>query len=507
MQMSSVNRQRILKNTLLLYARLLFSMGVSLVTSRIVLNKLGVEDYGIYGLVGGIVLMFSFLNVSMSSATSRFITVSLVQGNSNETQATFRSAMIVHITIALVVFFLAETLGLWFVCHRLNIDPSRMYAAQWVYQLSIISTMLGITQVPYNATLIANERFDLYAWLDIMSTLLKLGAACLLFFSFFDKLILYSIMIFLCSSITVVIARIICIRKYSVCKFRWRWSKSIGKSLLSFSGWNLYSSFCFVARQQGTNILLNIFGSTAVNAAAALATTIQNIVESAATNLITASRPQIISQYSLARFKDMSKLMESTSLLANILYCVVAIPFLFEIHYVLILWLKIVPDYTIPFCYCIVILNFISINSNVVAIGIQADGRIRKYSFIAGTFSLLVIPVVWILFRVGFSLVWAFIIPIGASIAIYIVCLMLLHIYVADFRPISYLLNTVGKSIIVVLPSVFIAYIITHYLDQSLSRIILTTIGCIVLIASTAFVYAIDRETRVKIFKRLKQFR
>ena len=438
----AVNKKRIAKNTIILYIRLVFSMCVSLFSSRIVLIELGVNDFGIYGLVGGIVAIFSFINASMSGATSRFLTVALAKGDKGEQHKTFCVALIVHIGIALIVLILAETIGLWFLNYKLNIATDRMVAANWVYQLSILATIVGITQVPYSSSLIAHESIDIFAWLDMGSSFLKLGVALLLYCSFFDKLIYYAILIFLVTFVIAMIARLICIRKYPECKFKNIWDNSIGKPMMSFSGWNLYSQFCFVGRQQGTNILLNLFGGTAVNAAGSLALTIQTVIEQGAANLVTAARPQIISQYAVNKYKEMIKLMEQITILANILYCLVVIPFCFEIDYILTLWLKVVPDYTVPFCLCICGLNFLTLNNNIILTAIQASGKIKFQSIITGTLSILVIPAVWIFFRNGFSLVYAYIIPIITNLAIYITSCVILRRNITEFNILKFIFKS-----------------------------------------------------------------
>mgnify|MGYP001312165388 FL=1 len=232
---SSVNNKKIFKNTVALYARMLLSMIVSLYTSRIVLNALGVDDYGIYGLVGGIVVLFSFLNVTMSGATSRFLTVELAKNDPRQLQQTFNTAFILHIGIAIIVLFLAETVGLWLLFEKLNIPDERMSAAVWVYQFSIISSMVSITQVPYNATLISHEKMDVYAIVEIVGSLLKLLIATLLLITVCDKLILYGGLMLLSSFLIAMTYRIYCIRHYDECRINWEWNKVIGRSLFSFS--------------------------------------------------------------------------------------------------------------------------------------------------------------------------------------------------------------------------------------------------------------------------------
>ena len=265
MQDTTSNNKRIAKNTIMLYIRMFISMLVGLYTSRVVLATLGVEDYGIYGVVGGVVAMMGFLNASMSGATSRFLTFELGRGDKDRLAKTFSSALIVHIAIAIIVFILAETVGLWFLCNKLNIPEGRMEAAHWVYQFSILATMLSITQVPYNATIIAHEKMDVYAYMEILNVSLKLLIVYLLCIGNFDKLILYASLMLAVSILIMMVYRIYAIRQFPEAHFHWIWDKTYLRPLLSFSGWDLYGNACVIARQQGTNFLINIFYGVVFN--------------------------------------------------------------------------------------------------------------------------------------------------------------------------------------------------------------------------------------------------
>lgn len=475
------------------------SMIVSLYTSRIVLNALGVDDYGIYGLVGGIVILFSFLNATMSGATSRFLTVELAQNNPQRLQQTFNTAFILHIGIAIIVLCLAETVGLWLLFEKLNIPNERMSAAVWVYQFSIISSIISITQVPYNATLISHEKMDVYAIVEITSSLLKLLIATLLLIAICDKLILYGGLMLLSSFLVAMVYRIYCIKYYDECRINWVWDKVIGRSLFSFSGWNLYSNICFTTRQQGTNMLLNIFGSTAVNAAAGLATTVQLTIEQISTNLVMASRPQIIKQYALTDFKAMIQLLKQTTCLANVLYLLVAIPFISEIHFIMNLWLVEVPPYTIDFCILLIVSSFISLNNNIIYIGIQAVGRLKFYSFMAGTVSLSVILILWLLFNKGVGLTWAFGLPIVSALLIYIVCSYTLHYYVEDFKPIRFFITTIVVNIFISIPSFATIIFIQHILVESLVRVVVVTLCSSLILVILSYYGLLDKEIRKKV--------
>ena len=245
MQDTTSNNKRIAKNTIMLYIRMFISMVVGLYTSRVVLATLGVEDYGIYGVVGGVVGMMGFLNASMSGATSRFLTFELGKGDKERLAKTFSSALIVHIAIAIIVFILAETVGLWFLCNKLNIPEGRMEAAHWVYQFSILATMLSITQVPYNATIIAHEKMDVYAYMEILNVTLKLLIVYLLTIGDFDKLKLYAVLTFAVSLIIMMIYRIYCLRHFKESRFHWVWDKTYLTPLLSFSGWSIYGDIAY----------------------------------------------------------------------------------------------------------------------------------------------------------------------------------------------------------------------------------------------------------------------
>ncbi len=298
----SANNKRIAKNTLMLYIRMLLSMVVSLYTSRVVLEVLGVEDYGIYGVVGGVVAMFSFLNSSMAGATSRFLTFEMGRGDEQRLKDTFSSALIIHIGIALVVFILAETVGLWFLNNKLVIPDGRMHAAHWVYQLSILGMFVSVTQVPYNASIIAHEKMDVYAYIELLNVFLKLGIVYLLTIGNFDKLILYAILVLAVNVLVAVTYRFYCVRYYEESHFRCVLNREVLKPMLGFSIWEILGHFGFTFRTQGTNMVLNMFFGVIINSAVGIATTVQNVLSLFTNNVLVAIKPQIIWIVSVKRF-------------------------------------------------------------------------------------------------------------------------------------------------------------------------------------------------------------
>ena len=321
--MDRAENKRIARNTLILYVRLAVATGISLYTSRIILQTLEVVDYGIYGVVGGIVTLFTFLNSSMAGATSRFLTFELGRGNPVRLHETFVSALILHVIIALVIVLAAETVGLWFLVHQLVIPPERLLAAHWVYQLSIVAMVINVTQVPYNASIIAHEKMQIYAYMEILNAVLKLLIVYLLVIWEGDKLIIYALLVVCVPIITAVIYRIYCSRNFQECKWAFIWKPTVLKPMLKFSGWDIYGNMSVLVRTEGVNILLNLFFGPALNAAANIAAKIQGVTTSFVMNVLIASRPQIVKQYAKGDWKEMVALIRDTLRINSFLFFVI----------------------------------------------------------------------------------------------------------------------------------------------------------------------------------------
>jgi O-antigen/teichoic acid export membrane protein len=404
------NNKRIAKNTLFLYFRMLLSMGVSLYTSRVVLNTLGIEDYGVANVAGGVIVMFSFLNSSMSGATSRFLTFELGCGNYEKLKKTFSAALTVHFIIAGIILILGETIGLWFLENKLVIAPERMNAARWVYQLSILSTMISITQAPYSATIIAHERMNIYAYMEILNSFLKLGIVYLLVISSFDKLIFFAALNLCVTVMIITIYRIYCLKNFPESHYKYEWNKEIMKPMLSFSGWDLLGSLSYLSKTQGINILLNLFFGVVVNAAYGIATQVQSAVSQFSGNFLAAVRPQIVKYYAANEIDKMQHLMFNASKLSFFLIFLISFPLIIENHFILQLWLKQVPEYAVPFCRLILLSFWISAIFLPVQFVIHATGKIKRMTTTISTIYILTLPVSYVVFKLGFSPVSSFVI-------------------------------------------------------------------------------------------------
>lgn len=382
---------------------MLLVMGVSLFTSRIVLRELGVSDYGIYSLVGGIVAMFGFFNSAMSSATQRYLSFDIGKGDQDKLRKTFSATLTIHAGIALLVLILAETIGLWYVNYKMVFPPERSFAVNVVYQFSVFSFLLGIVQVPYNALIIARERMNVYAYVSIIEVVLKLIIVFLLVYFGSDKLITYAVLTFVVSFIIRMIYQIYCRRNFKESKYKFEYDKEYYRELMSYSGWSLFGNIAAVARGQGINVVLNLFFGTVVNAAYGITLTVQGAVQSFVTNFQVAVNPQIIKNYAKGDLYAMQLLIFRSSKLSFFLFFILSFPIILNTDYILNLWLTVVPDHTVVFIQLAFIYLMIDSISYSLIIAVQATGKIKNYQMILGTFIFLSLPISYLVLKLGGS--------------------------------------------------------------------------------------------------------
>lgn len=386
--MSSDNK-RVAKNAAALTLRMVLATIVGLFTSRIVLKVLGVEDYGIYGVVGGVVGMGSFLNAAMAGATSRFITFELGCGNNEKLKKIFSTALLIHFIIAIAVAILAETVGLWFLNNKMNFPPDRMFAVNVLYQFTILSMVVSFTQIPYSATVIAYEKMSVYAYFEIIGVVLRLVIVYLLMIVSGDRLIFYAAMTLGVSVFSALIYRFYCIRHFQEARFSFVWDKPVLKQMLTFSGFALYGHMCITAKNSGIPLIQNMFFGVIVNAAASIALTVSGTIAGLTTTVGQAFRPQIFKRYSVGEIDNMTTIMRRSAQFTMLAYAVVALPIFVEADLVLQLWLDQVPQYSVEFVRLIIITAFFSTVVSTNNTAIQATGNIKNISFISGTLNLI----------------------------------------------------------------------------------------------------------------------
>lgn len=396
------SNKRITKNTLVLYIRMFLTMAVSFYTSRIVLKALGVQDYGIFDIVGGIVAMFSFLNTAMSSATQRFLSFELGREDDAAVKRVFSMSMTAHISIAIFVIVLGETIGLWFLNTHLNIPEERMNAANWVYQFTIITFCIQIIRVPYNASIIAYEKMSFYAYVSIAEVLLKLGSVYLLLYFGFDKLKLYSVLTCAVIFITLMLYKAYCNRVFTTCFYNFFWDAMLYKKLISFSGWSLFGSLANVGAQQGLNILLNIFWGVTLNAAMGIANSVSNTIYGFVSNFQTAFKPQIVKSYASNDKVYFMNLIFQASKFSYFLLLLLAIPVLISTEFILDVWLQIVPEHSVSFIRLIILFLLIDAISAPLWMSVQATGKIRNYQILMGSMIFLNLPLAYLFLKLRF---------------------------------------------------------------------------------------------------------
>ncbi|WP_455667553.1 lipopolysaccharide biosynthesis protein [Phocaeicola sp.] len=398
---NSRNNKRIAKNTLLLYFRMLLTMGVSLYTSRIILETLGVDDFGIYNVVGGIVAMFAIISSSLSSAISRFITYELGQGNNERLKVIFSTAVNIQIALSVCICFLVELVGTWFLNNKMNIPVERMEAANWVLQCSIFTFMVNLISVPYNASIIAHERMKAFAYIGLLEVTLKLLIALILYWSTFDKLIIYAILLLLVSVIIRWVYGVYCKRQFEECSYRFVYDKIVIKEIGGFASWSFIGSSSAILRDHGGNILLNLFCGPVVNAARGIATQVNVAVQNFVTNFMMALNPQIIKSYAMGEHKYMMALIFQGARLSFYMLLLLSLPIFIHTEYLLTLWLKVVPDHSVSFVRLILVFSMCESISTPLITAVQATGRVKAYQLVVGGLQMINLPASYILLRLG----------------------------------------------------------------------------------------------------------
>lgn len=386
----SLNNKRIAKNTIMLYIRMVLLMLVNLYTSRVVLRVLGVEDFGLYSVVGAIVIFLGFINISMSASSQRFL--SFYQGKLEKLSSTFNSILVVQLIISLLILLIGETIGLVYIEYFLNVKPEKLSVAHIVYQFSLFSFIVKTLTVPYNASIIANEKMDVFALFSIVETLLQLAVIFILQVLTDDKLVLYALLMFLTVFIVQMCYRIYSIRNFVECKFRRNWNKIIIRDIFSYSGWNLLGALSAVAIDQGINMILNSFFGVVVNAARGIAFQVSGAIASLSGNFQQALNPQIVKVYAGNEYEKMHRLMMNGTKFCFYLLLMLSIPVLFNMNSLLSLWLGTIPDYTEIFCKLVLVNSLISAFSGSLLMGAMATGNIRKYQIVVASINLFNIP-------------------------------------------------------------------------------------------------------------------
>lgn len=425
----STNNQRIAKNALYLYVRMFITMLVGFYTTRVVLNTLGVSDYGVYDVMGGIIGMLTYINTLLAGGTARFLTIALGKGDKKELNDTFAMGNTLGGLSSGIILLLGETIGLWFMNTHLNIPLDRMDAANWVFQCALFSCCLTVIQTPYTASIISHERMDIYAYMSIFDVVMKLFIVFMLTWLEFDKLILYAILILAVNILNFVIYRFICIRLFEEAKLKFCFNKEKFKEMISYSGWNMLGAFANILNNYGLNILLNIFFGTIINAARGVAMQVGNIIRQFYNNFLTASRPQITKYYAQGDIDGMCRLICNSSKYCSLMLLCLIIPIAFNIDEILLLWLGQKPEYTAWFVRIIMLQILYQAIDMPLGIGIHAVGKMKLPNITAAFFYLAVFPITWIALKMGAGPIAGYCVYLAFTPLILLVDMMILRLY------------------------------------------------------------------------------
>lgn len=497
------NNKRIAKNTLFLYIRMFIMLAVGLFTSRVVLDALGETDYGIYNIIGGVVVLFSFLNQALTSATQRFLNFNLGKGDMAKVESVFCMSMNSYLILSAVFLVLAETVGLWFVNTQLNIPAERLAAANWVYQFSIITFIINLIRIPYNASIIAYERMDFFAYVSLVEVVLKLLVVYALFIDGIDRLIVYSALYAIVPFLINFAYKWYCNRKFTTTCFRLMWNKVMFRALFSFSCWSLFGSLANVVASQGINILVNIFFGVVANAAMGIANQVSAHVMQFVTNFQTAFQPQIVKNYAAGQVKEFHNLIFRTSKFSFYLMFIVSLPLFLTTQEVLELWLVDVPQNTAIFCQLVLAFLLMEAITAPLWMAVQATGNIKKYQIWMASCLFLNFPFVYVAYRLGMPVYTALLIKILVNALTFCVRCYYMNKYMV-FPIIAYIKQSLLPMLLVTVISVPLPIFVAYSMSQGIVQIMVTIFVSLLITCVVVYRIGLDVKERGFVTKALR---
>ena len=497
-QKDLANNKRIAKNTLFLYFRTLLIMLITLYTSRVILNVLGVEDYGIYNVVGGVVAMFSVISGALSSAISRFITFELGKGDKERLNRIFSSSVNIQFLIALIVLALGEIVGLWFLNYKMNIPAERLEAANWVLQCSLLAFCINLISVPYNACIIAHERMKAFAYVSILEALLKLCVCFLLTISPIDKLISFSTLLVGVSICIRSTYTIYCHRQFEESHYHFVFDKAILKEMTGFAGWNFFTNSAYIFNTQGVNILINLFFGVTVNAARGIATQVDRAVMLLVGSFTTALNPQITKNYAAGNINAMFTLVCQGAKFSFFLLFIFAHPVLVETEYILTVWLKIVPPHAVNFVRLAIIASMVHIIGKTGYTAVMATGHIRRYVIWITTVGCLVFPLTWAAFKLGAPSESTYVVFIIVYTAVEITRLWIMKEQL-HFPVWRFVKEVVVKIVLVSIIAAAMPLVFINCIDSSLLRTVCSVPMCLICTVTSIYFFGLKTSERKQI--------
>ena len=499
---STVNNKRIAKNTMLLYVRMLFTMSITLYTSRVILQVLGIEDFGIYNVVGGIITMFAFINGGMISATQRYITFEIGRGHLQRLRSVFSTSLQIHAFLSLIIVFLGETLGIWFLYNQLNIPSDRMVAAMWVYQCSIIACVVNIMSIPYNADIIAHEKMSAFAYISVVEVILKLAIVYLLLISPFDKLIAYALLILFVQLIIRLVYTHYCHKHFEESRYKHQWNTDLLKEMSSFAGWSFWGNLAGVLYTQGLNMMLNIFFGPVVNAARGIAVQVQNAVLQFVTNFQMALNPQITKSYASGDLDNMHMLMFRSARFSFFLLFFLTLPIILETEYILSLWLGQIPENTVIFIQIMIVISLIYTTANPCVIANQATGNVKVYQIVVGGILLLILPISYVVLKMGAPAYSVFIVHFCVECLAQFARMYMLR-NMLSLPIVKYLLNIYIPILLTVLVAIICPLYVKSFFEAGFCRFFIVALTCVFSVGLSVLLIGLSKSERSLILDKL----
>ncbi len=493
------SNKKIAKNTIFLYLRMFFVLAVSLYTTRVVFNVLGVVDYGIYNVVSGFVMLFSFLNTSLANGVQRFYNYNMGTNGDYSVRQVYNMSLLIQTLSGILVFLVIEGIGIWYINNQMTIPQERIDSAMWVFHTSVLSLFFVIIQIPYNAAVIAYERMDYYAIVNILDVLARLIAVSLLPFVSEDKLTMYGWLLLFINILDFALYAIYCKIQFVEIKLTWSFQPKLFKEMLVFSGWNVFGTFAFMLQSQGLNLMLNSFFGPILNAARGIANMIQGAVQGFQGNIVLAFRPQLVQAYADQNRARVNSMFLWLSKISYIMLLLIITPLILELHYVLGLWLgDSVPEETYVFT-SLVLLNmlFSSLNTPVTQI-IHASGKMKTYQITFGIMTSVVIPVSWIALHCGLPAYSVFIVCIIFTILTQMACLYVMN-RIFPINITEYMRKTILPLVLITILSPIAGYYITQTMEESFLRMIIVGITSVVICVLLSYIVALQKEERKNI--------
>ncbi len=491
-----VNNKLILKNSIMLYIRMFILMIVGFISVRIVLKALGVIDYGIYNVVGGIVAMFQFLQSSLTSASQRYFSIEIISGTKRSLNQLFCLNVTIFMILGVIVVMVCETLGFWFINNKLIIPQERLFAANIVFQLSIISFLINLISIPYNALIISYEKMSAFAWIGLVEGILKLCVAFSVLMIHGDKLIEYGILMTLLTFGVTFTYIIYCKRKFDGCNFHFYWNRKEAKELFSFSGWHFLGSISVVVKSAGVNLMINTFFSPIVNAGRAIGYQVENMVNQFSNNYFTAVKPQMYKAYSMKQFDDLFNLINRSTILSMYLISILAFPLLVNIEFVLKLWLGDVPEYAVAFAMLALVNSLIDATSSPTIAPALAYGKIRNFEIAISFVACMNLPISYFILKMGFVPQSTVVISIILSIAaIFVRAFLLRRMMLFPIKSYFLILTKITVLSVIIYS---ILNVLSSVVINDFSRLLITTIVSTILL-SISYIFVLEKNDRNKI--------